>query len=61
MEAERAKALRLIRRNIDEHGFHIYVVSGGPLPRYAYTIGLRDPSERSSYSRVHFSIRLPRT
>lgn len=36
-------AKELIRYNIDKHGHHVYVVSGGsPLPRFAYTIGLRD-------------------
>ena len=34
-------ALQQIRSNIDENGSHIYVVSGGPLPRFAYTIGVR--------------------
>jgi hypothetical protein len=33
------KALETIDRNIKLHGQHIYVVSGGSKPRYAYTIG----------------------
>lgn len=36
------KALEQIRRNIEEAGCHIYVVTGGPTPRFAYTIGLRE-------------------
>lgn len=38
----RAKALEQIKRNIEKSGFHIYVVMGGPTPRFAYTIGLRE-------------------
>jgi Domain of unknown function (DUF4262) len=39
----RKKALALIKRNIKESGFHIYLVTGkGPFPRFAYTIGLRE-------------------
>ena len=30
----------LIARNIRDYGCHIYVVSGGPTPRWVYTIGL---------------------
>lgn len=29
-----------IRLNIDSHGYHVNIVSGGQEPRYAYTIGL---------------------
>lgn len=29
-----------IARNIRDHGYHVYVVSGGPTPRWIYTIGL---------------------
>ncbi len=32
--------LESIRANIAKYGHHIYLVSGGPSPRYAYTIGL---------------------
>jgi hypothetical protein len=32
--------LEIIKANITKHGHHIYLVSGGPLPRFAYTIGL---------------------
>jgi hypothetical protein len=32
--------MELIRANIAERGHHLYVVSGGPSPRHAYTIGL---------------------
>ena len=42
MNPARAAALDRIKRNIEESGFHIYLVSGGPGPRFAYTIGLRD-------------------
>src|SRR5215475_4352701 len=38
--AKRKAALEQIQKNIDEYGHHIYVVSGGTEPRYAYTIGL---------------------
>ncbi|HLL22245.1 MAG TPA: DUF4262 domain-containing protein [Kofleriaceae bacterium] len=41
MSAARAKALAAIERNIAQSGFHIYIVSGGATPRFAYTIGLR--------------------
>ena len=42
MRNERAKALERIKHNIERSGFHIYLVSGGPTPRFAYTIGLRE-------------------
>jgi hypothetical protein len=43
MSADRAKALALIKGNIDKSGFHIYLVAGaGPTPRFVYTIGLRE-------------------
>jgi hypothetical protein len=43
MSIERERALERIRRNIETHGFHIYVVAGnGPDPRFVYTIGLRE-------------------
>jgi len=40
--ARRASALERIASNIREYGYHAYHVSGGPLPRFAYTIGLRE-------------------
>jgi len=40
--AKRTAALDLIRQNIVGHGHHVYLVSGGQDPRFAYTIGLRE-------------------
>lgn len=40
MEARNAAALNEIRANIEKFGHHIYVVSHGAVPRFAYTIGL---------------------
>jgi hypothetical protein len=37
---KRTEMLALIQRNIEEHGFHIYLVFGVSTPRFAYTIGL---------------------
>jgi pentose-5-phosphate-3-epimerase len=37
--AKRSTWLRTVRANISTHGRHITLVQGGPLPRYAYTIG----------------------
>jgi hypothetical protein len=37
--AERASALENIRANIAKYGYHTYLVSGGNIPRFAYTIG----------------------
>lgn len=34
--------LELIRDNIGKYGLHIYLIPAGTLPRYAYTIGLRE-------------------
>src|SRR5687768_8277110 len=34
--------LDVIRRNIEEAGFHLYIVMQSSVPRFAYTIGLRD-------------------
>jgi hypothetical protein len=31
-----------IRSHIKSHGYHVTVVQGGPVPRFAYTIGLHD-------------------
>ena len=38
----KAEALELIRANIVTYGHHLYLVQGGPNPRYIYSIGLRD-------------------
>jgi hypothetical protein len=38
----RSQALQLIKENIKAYGFHVYMVSGGPLPRFSYTIGLTE-------------------
>lgn len=35
-------AIRAIRANIDQRGYHLYIVAGGVVPRYAYTIGLSE-------------------
>jgi hypothetical protein len=34
--------LSRIQSNISEHGYHVTVVSGGALPRFAYTIGCKN-------------------
>ena len=39
-EAQRKQALDQIRGNIARGGHHVYVVSGGATPRFAYTIGI---------------------
>ncbi len=39
-DAERQLALQRIEENIARHGHHVYMVSGGVEPRFAYTIGL---------------------
>ncbi|NVO84462.1 DUF4262 domain-containing protein [Hymenobacter terrestris] len=36
---QKSEFLRLIQANINAHGYHVTVVTGGALPRYAYTIG----------------------
>jgi hypothetical protein len=41
-ETRRNIALQTIRQNIAHHGHHLYIVSGGPDPRSAYTIGLSE-------------------
>src|SRR5215467_4899783 len=41
-EAQRKAALDVIRENIARSGHHIYVVSGGATPRFAYTIGVSE-------------------
>lgn len=40
-ELTRAEMLDLIKRNIQNFGYHAYVVVGRVVPRFAYTIGLR--------------------
>lgn len=44
-ELERLKKLKLIEQNIQQFGFHFYFVIGGAIPRFVYTIGLRDSIE----------------
>nr|WP_315194856.1 DUF4262 domain-containing protein [uncultured Aquabacterium sp.] len=39
-DADRNEALQAIRSHIATHGQHLYLVQGGEVPRYAYTIGL---------------------
>lgn len=39
---DRQAILDKINANIASHGFHVHVVVGGPSPRFAYTIGLRE-------------------
>jgi hypothetical protein len=41
-EAQRKQALDEIRENIARSGHHVYVVSGGQTPRFAYTIGVSE-------------------
>jgi hypothetical protein len=38
----KAEALELIRTNIATYGHHLYLVQGGPDPRYIYSIGLSE-------------------
>ena len=40
MNIDRKMALVRIRSDIDRHGYHVYVIQGDEVPRYAYTIGL---------------------
>jgi hypothetical protein len=40
--AQRKLAFDRIRDNIARKGHHVYLVSGGPAPRFAYTIGLSE-------------------
>ena len=37
---DRAEMMKLIEKNIEEHGFHAYLVGQGETPRFVYTIGL---------------------
>jgi hypothetical protein len=37
--------VELIQKNIQKFGYHSYVVTGGSVPRFAYTIGLLDSIE----------------
>lgn len=39
-EHTRNSMLEMIKANIAKHGHHIYVVTGGTLPRFSYTIGV---------------------
>ena len=39
-EHRRRAALTRIQANIETFGYHVYVVTGGPSPRWQYTIGL---------------------
>lgn len=39
---QKSDFFRRIRANIATHGYHVTVVTGGALPRYAYTIGGKD-------------------
>jgi hypothetical protein len=39
-ESRRQKALERIKQNIVQYGHHVYIVDGGPSPRFSYTIGL---------------------
>lgn len=41
-EAQREAALDQIKQNIAESGHHIYVVSGGATPCFAYTVGISE-------------------
>ncbi|MGD0910868.1 MAG: hypothetical protein ABR928_03180 [Terracidiphilus sp.] len=41
-EAQRQRALDTIRDNIARTGKHIYCVTGGPDPRFVYTIGVSE-------------------
>jgi len=41
-EEQKKKALDVIRANIERSGRHVYIVSGGSNPRFAYTIGLSE-------------------
>jgi hypothetical protein len=38
----KAEAFESIRKNIDAYGYHIYLIAGGALPRFIYTVGLSD-------------------
>lgn len=39
---KRIEALNEIRSHITEHGFHTYVVTGGAVPHFGYTVGLSE-------------------
>jgi Domain of unknown function (DUF4262) len=41
-ELQKKRALDLIREKIARSGHHVYVVSGGQTPRFAYTIGVSE-------------------
>ncbi len=40
MNPRRTWSLQQIQQNIDTFGYHMYVVDGGAIPRFIYTIGL---------------------
>ena len=42
---KRLGVLDKIKSSINTHGYHVRIVEGGPLPRFAYTIGLYEKSE----------------
>jgi len=39
---QKKKALDAIRSNIERFGHHVYIVSGGPDPRFGYTVGVSE-------------------
>lgn len=39
-QRRREEAVKRIRQNIRRSGYHVYLITGGPHPRFAYTIGL---------------------
>ena len=41
MTKPREEFIELIKENIERDGYHVYFISGGSVPRYAYTIGAR--------------------
>ncbi len=42
MTIDREEALARIAENIRTHGFHMTAVASGPLPKWVYTVGLRE-------------------
>jgi len=42
MSTKREQWLELVGQNIERHGYHVTVVQQSEVPRFAYTIGLRD-------------------
>ena len=39
---QREEFLREIKANIEQHGYHVTMVTGGAIPRFAYTIGCKE-------------------